>query len=215
MCDVAIESDDEARRAAEAIIADIGSGHIERAEDFIGLYGDPRDASRVWSFVLPVLTDAVKRHRTGDGSPAMTRLAAFARVYNDAVQHSDGEAAAAKAERAAERRAATVVAIQPAPDIADRMIGVGLHGIPLPDDAMTDGNFLVTRVATPEGLVAFYIEHLRATGWTLDLDHSAPLASSPQCYFSRPNLPGRYISVLTGPGSDVGRTLLSISEHDD
>ena len=95
------------------------------------------------------------------------------------------ERAAAEAERAAERRAATVAAIQAAPDIADRMTGVGLHGLPLPDDAVPDGNFLVTRVATPEALMAFYIEHMRASGWTLDLDHSNPLTKTGHSCFRR------------------------------
>ena len=70
--------------------------------------------------------------------------------------------------------------------------------------------------------MAFYIEHMRATGWTLDLNHSNPLTKArsivlpPQCYFSRPDIPGRYIVILTGPGiDDPGLTRLSISEHDD
>ena len=102
------------------------------------------------------------------------------------------------------------------------MTGVGLHGLPLPDDVAPEGDFLVTRVATPEALMAFYIEHMRATGWTLDLDNSNPLTRTgrieqpPQCYFTHPDLPGRYVAILTGPGrEDPSVTLLSISEHDD
>jgi hypothetical protein len=95
--------------------------------------------------------------------------------------------------------------------------------LPLPDDAGgVDGDFLATRVATPEALMAFYIEHVRATGWTLDLDNSTPLTKTgsfvlpPQCYFSRPNISGRYIAILTGPGvDDPDLTRLLISEHDD
>ena len=63
---------------------------------------------------------------------------------NDALEFLDAQAAVAKAERTAERRAATVVAIRPAPEVADRMTGAGPHGVPLPDDAAPDGHFLTT-----------------------------------------------------------------------
>jgi hypothetical protein len=157
---VAIESDDEARRAAEAIIADIGSGDIAAGEDFVSLYTDRNDALWIGRFLTPLLTEALERYNAGDVSPETARLVAFARTLKGALAVSDAETAAATAERAAERRAATVVAIQPAPDIGDRMTGIGLHGVPLPDDAVPDGDFLATRVATPEALMAFYIEHM-------------------------------------------------------
>jgi hypothetical protein len=42
----------------------------------------------------------------------------------------------------------------------------------------------------------------------------SPLVLPPQCYFSRPDTSGRYISILTGPRTaDAGLTRLSISEH--
>jgi hypothetical protein len=63
VADVVIESDDEARRAAEAIIADVSSGELAAAEDFVSLYTDSRDAWRVWSYVQPMLNEAVKRQR--------------------------------------------------------------------------------------------------------------------------------------------------------
>ena len=204
------------------IIADVSSGEIAAAEDFVSLYTDPHDARRVGGHLVPMLSEAVKRWNAGDISPETVRLVAFASDIRDALQVLDADTAVAEAERAAERRAATVAAIQPSPDIADRMTGVDLHGLPLPEDAVPDGDFLATRVATPEGLMAFYIEHMRATGWTVDLDHSHPLSEtdilvlSPQCYFSRPDFSGRYIAILTGPGIDDPRlTRLSISEHDD
>lgn len=149
---MAIESDDEARRAAEATIADVGSGEIERAADFFSIYSEPRDAHRVWSFMLPMLNEAVGRLRSGDDSSETARLAAFAMDSIEQFAIADAERAAAKAERVAERRAATLMAIQPPPDIAHRMTDVGLHGIPLPDDAVPDGSFLATSHASPAGL---------------------------------------------------------------
>jgi hypothetical protein len=128
---VAIESDDEACRTAEAIIADIGSGDIAAGEDFVSLYTDRNDALWIGRFLTRLLTEALERYNAGDVSPETARLVAFARTLKSARAVSDAESAAATAERAAERRAATVVAIQPAPDIGDRMTGVGLHGLPL------------------------------------------------------------------------------------
>jgi hypothetical protein len=141
VADVAIESDDEARRAAEAIIADIGCGDIAAGQDFVSLYADRNDELWIGRFLTPLLTEALKRYNAGDVSPEAARLVAFARTLKGALAVRDAETAAATAERAAERRAATVVAIQPAPDIGARMTGIGLHGLPLPDDAMPDGDF--------------------------------------------------------------------------
>lgn len=217
-----IENADEARRAAETIIADIASGDLVAGEDFVSLYVDHNDALWIGRFLVPLLMEATERAKAGDLSSETARLTRFAGTLNEALAVSDAETAAATAERAAERRAATVVAIQPAPDIGDRMTGVGPHGVPLPDDAVPDGDFLGTRVATPEALMAFYIEHMQANGWTLDLDNSNPVNTirsivlPPQCYFSRPDIRGRYIAILTGPGSDDPELIrLSISEHDD
>jgi hypothetical protein len=216
VCAVAIESDDEARRAAEVTIADVGSGKVERAAEIFSLYSEPRDAHRVWSFMFPMLNEAVARLRSGDDSPETARLAAFAMESIEQFEIADAERAAAKAERVAERRAATVMAIQPPPDIAHRMTDVGLHGIPLPDDAVPDGSFLTTSHASPAALMSFYIEHMRAAGWALDLDHSRPLAAAPHCFFTRPDLEGRYVSILTGPGAEAGgRTRLLITEDQD
>jgi hypothetical protein len=213
---VAIASDDEARRAAEATIADVGSGEIERAAEFFSLYSEPRDAHRVWNFMFPMLNEAVGRLRSGDDSPETARLAAFAMDSIEQFEIADAERAAAKAERLARRRAETLMAIQSPPDIAHRMTGVGLHGIPLPDDAVPDGDFLATSHASPAALMSFYIEHMRAAGWTLDLDHSRPLAAAPNCFFTRPDLEGRYVSILTGPGAEVGGpTRLLITEDED
>lgn len=216
VCAVAIQSDDEARRAAKATIADVGSGEIERAAEFFTLYAEPRDARRVWSFMLPMLNEAVDRLRSGDDSPETARLAAFAMDWIEVFEIDDANRAAAKAERVAERRADTLRAIQPPPDIAHRMTGIGLHGIPLPDDVAPDGSFLATSLASPEALMSFYIEHMRAAGWTLDVDHSRPLAEAPNCFFTRPDLVSRYVSILTGPGAEgSGPTRLLITEDED
>jgi hypothetical protein len=218
---VVIESDDEAHRAAEAIIADIASGDLRAGEEFISLYVE-KDALWIGRFLVPLLTEAIERAHRGDVSVETARLVGFAKWMREAVAVSDAETAAATEERAAERRAATLVAMQPAPDIGSRMTGTGLHGLPLPGNAVADGDFLLTRVASPEVLMAFYIEHMRSTGWTLDLDHSNPVTTfrsivlPPQCYFSRPDLRGRYVAILTGPGiDDPSVTRLSISEHED
>ena len=61
VAEVAIDSDDEARRAAEAIIAEVGSGDFARAEQFVLRYADQREAERVWSYLVPTLTEAVQR----------------------------------------------------------------------------------------------------------------------------------------------------------
>ncbi len=67
--------------------------------------------------------------------------------------------------------------------------------------------------------MAFYVDYMRANGWTLDLDNSRPMTGSdypPQCYFSRPDKADHYIAILTGPGiDDPGLTRLSITEHHD
>lgn len=115
LADVALDSDDEARRAAEAIIADVGSGEIAAAEDFVALYTDPNDVRRIGSYLVPTLSEAVARWSAGDVSPVTARIVAFARDLNDALEVLDTETAAAQPERGAERRAATVAAIQPAP----------------------------------------------------------------------------------------------------
>lgn len=205
------------------IIADVRSGQIETAAEFVSLYTDPGDVIRVGRHLVTMLSDAVRRWKAGDHSPEATRLVEFYEIVRDALAVHAADTAVAEAERASERRAATMVeASQPAPDIAHRMTGVGLHGLPLPDDVAPEGDFLVTRVATPEALMAFYIEHMRATGWTLDLDNSNPrtrtgrIEQPPHCYFTHPDLPGRYVAILTGPGrEDPSVTRLSISEHDD
>jgi hypothetical protein len=219
---VVIESDDEARRAAESMLADVAVGDTTAADDFVSLYAEPRDAMRIMVHLLPRLSEALRRLREGDNSPETVRLAAFARDLNVAHGVAVIEAAAAKAERAAERRAATVVAVQPAPDIGARMTGIGVHGVPLPDDAEPKEEFVATRLAKPDGLMAWYIEHLKANGWTLDLDHSHPVTETgwvvlgPHCYFSRPDWPGRHLSVLIGlDGDDPHVTLMSITERDD
>ena len=203
------------------IVADVGSGKIEAAAVFVSLYTDPGDVMRIGGHLQPMLIEAVERWHAGDVSPATARLVGLARVVGDGLAIRDAETAAAKAERIAERRAATLAAIHPPPDIADRMTGVGLRGLPLPDDAVPDEDHLATRVATPDALMAFYIEHMRASGWTLDCDHSNPLTKTdpvvqPLCYFTRPDIPGRYIWILTGAGvDDPGLTGLWISEDND
>jgi hypothetical protein len=218
---VAIQSDDEARRVAEAILAHVASGGTDVPEEVAG-YSERRDLIWIGRHLSRILDDALRRWQEGDESPENARLVAYRENVKDGIDEQRAEDTIASMERAAERRAATVVAIGPAPDIAERMTGVGLHGVPLPDDATPDGEFLSTRVATPEGLMAYYIESLRATGWTLDLDHSRPLSTPgqfalpPTCFFSRPDLPGQYVEVLTGPSvDDPGRTRLLIREHDD
>jgi hypothetical protein len=214
---VAIESDDEAHRAAERITADIASGD-DTADVFAALYSDP-DGLWIGHHLGPLLHEALQRWNGGDRSLPTQRLVAVVGAYRTHQETADADAAVAAAERAAERRTATSVAIEPPPDLSHRMTGVGIHGIPLPDDITTDGEFGVTHVAAAEPLMAFYIHHLRATGWTLDLDHSNPghrngaLELPPQCYFSRPDLPGRYVAILTAPGA--GGTRLLITEHEN
>ncbi|HEY4610127.1 MAG TPA: hypothetical protein VIH06_13010 [Ilumatobacteraceae bacterium] len=207
--------DDEARRAAQAIAYDIGRGDVVSRQDVELRYPDLPD--RVWTHLLSMLSDAVRRMRSGDRSAAIGRLAAFGWNYDDERATREAEAAADKAEQRALHRAAIALSIESPPDIADRMTGVGPHGIPLPDDAAPNGDSLATRVATPEALMAFYIAHMRATGWTLDLDASRPRAAAPQCYFSRPDIPGRYVHIWTGPGGvdELGPARLLISEQDD
>jgi hypothetical protein len=208
-------SEDEARRAAQAIADDIGRGDVARTEDVESRYPDLQDP--VWTHLLSMLSDAVRRMRGGDRSAAIGRLAAFGWNYDDERAIREAEAAAERAEQRALNRAAIALSIASPPDIADRMTGVGPRGIPLPDDAAPNGDFLSTRVATPEALMAFYIAHMRATGWTLDLDASRPTAAAPQCYFSRPDIRGRHVHILTGPGGvdDLGPARLLISEQDD
>lgn len=216
---MALEGEDEARRVAEAILADIRSGDLTTLDERVGLFVDGRDAHSIMTHVMPALLEAKRRFRAGDESPPTARLVAFALNLVDAQQVADAENAAARAERAAERRAATVAGIGPAPDLAPRMNGVGPHNVPLPDDASPSGDFLATRIASPDDLMAFYIAHLRGAGWAIDLDHSQPRGTPdlpPNCYFTHPDLVGRYLSILTGPSdADPEVTLLLITEYDD
>ena len=126
-------------------------------------------------------------------------------VYN---RERDADDAAAHYEDATERRAATWAAIGPPPEIASRMSGVGPHGVPLPDDATTVDDWISARVAQPDALTAYYVDRLRADGWTLDLDYSRPTAHGgypPQCYFS-----SRPFPAGTSPSSsDRGSTIPS------
>lgn len=214
---VAIESDEEGRRAAKAIIADVASGKPAAADEFVALYsGD--DALWVGRHLGRLLDEAIGRTTP----PERDRLVEFKRVIVENVRVHRAGAEVAKAERAAERRAATSAAEQEAPQIGERMTGVGPLGLPLPDDVVADGDFLVTRVASPDGLMAFYIEHLRADGWTLDLDHSNPVMTTgtsvllPSCYFTRSDRVGRYVWILTAPGvDDPDVTRLRIVEDED
>jgi hypothetical protein len=85
----------------------------------------------------------------------------------------------------------------------------------LPDDAVLR-QLRCHRVAAPQALVEFYIEHMQATGCALDLGHSHPLVETgslvlpPQrsAYFSRPDVPGRYIATRTGV---TGQRVLPVS----
>lgn len=216
---VALESDDEARRAAEAIIADVASGQTEAADIFVTIYSEPSDGLRIGRHLVATLTEAFERWRDGDRSPETSRLVALMAHAESYRKAQEADEAIAKAERAAERRAATWAAIVPAPDIADKMTGVGPYGVPIPEDATPIGEFLATRVAQPEALMAFYVHDLRANGWTLDLDNSRPTSSTdlpPQCYFSSPAMPGRYVAILIAPDEhDPLRTRISISDHED
>lgn len=212
--------DDEARRTAEAMVAAIGSGDDAAVADLESRYPDPRDAIDVRLYLWPMLTDAVRRVARGDDTPATARLAAYAWDRNDERVARDAEAAAAKSQRIAERQETTLRSVGPVPYLVHRMTGVGPRGIPLPDDVTPDpddDDFVLTRVADPQALMAFYIAHMRAKGWTLDLDDSRPIADAPQCYFARPDFAGRCVHILTGrtDDDDDGPTRLLISEVDD
>ncbi|HYN30991.1 MAG TPA: hypothetical protein VES40_00065, partial [Ilumatobacteraceae bacterium] len=61
-----IENADEARRAAEAIIADIASGDLVAGEDFVSLYVDHNDALWIGRFLVPLLMEATERAKAGD-----------------------------------------------------------------------------------------------------------------------------------------------------
>jgi hypothetical protein len=216
---VAIESDDEARRAAEAIIADVGCGGTEAADVFVGVYEDRNDQLWIGRHLDPMLLDTYERWKAGDRSASTVRLVGLMRIMAVYNREREADDAAAHYENATERRAATWAAVGPPPEIASRMTGVGPHGVPLPDDATTVDDWITTRVGRPDALMAFYVDRLRADGWTLDLDNSRPTARGdypPQCYFSSPTIPGRYLAVLIGPGiHDPQLTRISITEHKD
>jgi hypothetical protein len=214
-------SDDEARQSADAFLWVIAtSADANGVEMWIEFYDANRsDMLLIGKHLDSGLYAACKRYEAGDRSETTMRLVQYAMIVREQIKVHEAEEAAAKYRRENERRAATSNQVAPAPDIADRMTGVGLHGIALPDDATPDGTMLATRVAAPEPLMAFYIEHMRAHGWTLDLDYSRPKWSNdlpPHCFFSRPELPGRYVGILAGTrDDDSDTTRLSITEDED
>ncbi len=92
---MAIESDDEARHAAEAIIADVAAGNMATADEFVALYSGPSDALRIAKYLSPMLHDPFVHHEAGDTSPETERLAAFYRTLTDDLRALNAETAVA------------------------------------------------------------------------------------------------------------------------
>ena len=67
------------------IIADVRSGQIETAAEFVSLYTDPGDVIRVGRHLTTMLSDAVRRWKAGDHSPETTRLVELYEIVRDAL----------------------------------------------------------------------------------------------------------------------------------
>lgn len=206
-------SNDEAKRIAAQLVHDIANAiDVDEAASIYSLVasGDGRDALAIGLEVIPQLTAAIDRFRSGDRTPQTLNLVAAAQVYNDQREQHQADGAELIRAQADKRRDAATLPM-PSPEVSAVLSATSdLLETPLPHDAellerSESVRRYLTAAATVMELTAAYQHRMTADGWTYDWRCSsvdADLALMQQnwyhtnCVFLRPANPVQCVSII-------------------